>query len=133
MTRRHARHITPSAIEVPDDSDDLADLLNQTGRGVIGTPEMAVAQIRRLIERTGGFGTFLLQGIDFADWEATLRSYCLIAEEVIPHFDGQLQPVETSYRLILDRAEQNRSATAAAREAAALSWEAERKRPKDLG
>jgi limonene 1,2-monooxygenase len=94
---------------------------------------MAVAQIRRLIERTGGFGTFLLQGIDFADWEATLRSYRLIAEEVIPHFDGQLQPIETSYRLILDRAEQNRSATAAAREAAALSWEAERKRPKDLG
>ncbi|MCB2044799.1 MAG: LLM class flavin-dependent oxidoreductase [Novosphingobium sp.] len=129
----YLRHITPSAIDVPNDSDDLADLLNRTGRGVIGTPEMAVAQIRRLIERTGGFGTFLLQGIDFADWEATLRSYRLIAEEVIPHFDGQLQPVETSYRLILDRAEQNRSATAAAREAAAQSWEAERKRPKDLG
>ena len=125
----YLRHITPSAIDVPDNSDDLADLLNRTGRGVIGTPEMAVAQIKRLIERSGGFGTYLLQGIDFADWDATLRSYRMIAEEVIPHFDGQLQPVQTSYDLVLSHSDNNRSATAAAREAAHKAWESERSRP----
>lgn len=125
----YLRHITPSAIDVPDNSDDLADMLNRTGRGVIGTPEMAVQQIRRLIERSGGFGTYLLQGVDFADWEATLRSYRLIAEEVIPQFDGQIQPVQTSYDLVLSRSDENRSATAAARDAARTAWETERNRP----
>ena len=125
----YLRHISPSAIDVPENSDDLADLINATGRGVIGTPEMAIAQIKRLIERTGGFGTFLLQGVDFADWDATLRSYRLIAEEVIPHFDGQLQPVRASYELVLDHSDDNRAATAAARIAAAASWEKERQKP----
>ena len=125
----YLRHISPSAIDVPENSDDLADLLNATGRGVIGTPEMAIAQIKRLIERTGGFGTFLLQGVDFADWDATLRSYRLIAEEVFPHFDGQLQPVQTSYEMVLARSDDNRAATAAARVAAAASWEKERQKP----
>ena len=126
----YLRHITPSAIDVPDNSDDLADLLNSSGRGVIGTPEMAVRQIRRLIERSGGFGTFLLQGIDFADWEATLRSYRLIAEEVMPHFNGQIRPVQTSYELVLGRSDDNRAATAAARAAASATWESERKTPR---
>lgn len=125
----YLRHITPSSIEVPENSDDLADLLNRTGRGVIGTPEMARAQIRRLVERTGGFGSFLLQGVDFADWDATLRSYRLIAEEVIPHFDGQLTPVQTSYEHVLSRGDDNRAATAAAREAARQTWERERQTP----
>lgn len=125
----YLRHITPSAIDVPDNSDDLADLLNRSGRGVIGTPEMAVQQIRRLVERTGGFGTFMLQGVDFADWDATLRSYRLIAEEVMPHFDGQLVPVQQSYEHVLGQADANRAATAAAREAARVTWEEERKTP----
>lgn len=127
----YLRHITPSAIDVPDSSDDLADLLNRSGRGVIGTPEMAVRQITRLVERTGGFGTFMLQGIDFADWDATLRSYRLIAEEVMPHFDGQLAPVMTSYNHVLSQSDENRSQTAAAREAARSSWENEREAPSD--
>ncbi len=125
----YLRHITPSAIDVPENSDDLADLLNDTGRGVIGTPAMARAQIEKLIERTGGFGTFLLQGVDFADWDATLRSYQLIAEEVIPHFDGQLRPVQASYEFVVGQSAENRAATAAAREAAGALWENERKKP----
>lgn len=128
---QYLRHITPSAIDLPETSDDLADLLNSSGRGVIGTPEMAVQQIKRLVERSGGFGSFLLQGMDFADWDATLRSYRLIAEEVMPHFNGQLNPVQKSYELVLDRTDHNRAATAAARAAAAATWEEERQRPAD--
>lgn len=119
-------HISPSAIDVPATSDELADFLNASGRAVIGTPEMAVAQVERLIERTGGFGTYLFQSIDFADWEATKRSYRLFAEEVAPHFDGTLAPVLTSYEHVVGRSDENRSATAAARVAAQEQWQRDR-------
>jgi limonene 1,2-monooxygenase len=51
---------------------------------------MAVAQIKRLIEQSGGFGTFLLMAHEWADREATLHSYELFAREVMPHFQGSL-------------------------------------------
>jgi limonene 1,2-monooxygenase len=119
-------HITPSAIEVPATAGELADVLNKTGRGVIGTPDMAAAQIDRLLERSGGFGTYLFQGADFASWHDTLRSYELFAEEVIPRFNGHLGPVMNSYQHVLDETEANRSSTAAARAAAQEQWKRER-------
>ena len=48
--------------------------LNETGSGVVGTPEMAIAQIQRLVDESGGFGCYLFLGADLADWKATLRS-----------------------------------------------------------
>ncbi|HVV08251.1 MAG TPA: LLM class flavin-dependent oxidoreductase [Amycolatopsis sp.] len=119
-------HITPSAIDVPESTGALADLLNETGRGVIGTPDMAAAQIQRLLDRSGGFGTYLFQGADFANWSDTLRSYELFAEEVIPRFNGHLGPVLGSYNHVLDETESNRSSTAAARVAAQEQWKRER-------
>ena len=72
----------------PTDYDELVDFVNESGRMVIGTPEMAIAQIERLIDKTGGFGAYLFLGADLADWPATLRSYELFAEQVMPHFTG---------------------------------------------
>jgi limonene 1,2-monooxygenase len=119
-------HITPSAIEVPKDTDALVDLINETGRGVIGTPDMAAAQIERLLERSGGFGTYLFQGADFANWDATLRSYQLFAEEVAPRFDGTLKAVQTSYERVIAASADNLSATSAARLAAQEQYRKER-------
>jgi limonene 1,2-monooxygenase len=65
---------------------DLADAINETGLAVIGTPEMAIEQIQRLVDQSGGFGTYLLMGHDWADRDATLRSYELFAREVMPAF-----------------------------------------------
>ncbi|MEV6278746.1 LLM class flavin-dependent oxidoreductase [Nocardia sp. NPDC051832] len=56
------------------------------GRATIGTPDDAIATIEKLAEQSGGFGTFLLLGLNVADWEATQRSAKLFAEHVIPHF-----------------------------------------------
>jgi limonene 1,2-monooxygenase len=50
----------------------------------VGTPDDALATIRRLAEKTGGFGTFLFLAHNCADWAATKRSYELFAEYVIP-------------------------------------------------
>jgi limonene 1,2-monooxygenase len=119
-------HISPSTIAVPHSSDALVDLLNTTGRGVIGTPDMAAAQIERLIERSGGFGTYLFQDMNIADWEASLRSYTLFAEEVAPRFDRTLAPVLDSYERVIASSAENRDATSAARRAAQDQYQRER-------
>ncbi|ONM48065.1 LLM class flavin-dependent oxidoreductase [Nocardia donostiensis] len=62
------------------------DTLGEFGQAIIGTPDEAIAQLERLIEKTGGFGTLLILHVDMADWEDTKRSYELFAAEVIPHF-----------------------------------------------
>ena len=54
------------------------------GVATVGTPDDAIATIRRLSEKTGGFGTFLFLAHNSADWAATKRSYELFAEYVIP-------------------------------------------------
>jgi limonene 1,2-monooxygenase len=62
----------------------------ETDSVVIGTPDEAVAYIEGLIEQSGGFGTFLLLGHDWANPERTINSFRLFAREVMPHFQGQL-------------------------------------------
>jgi len=64
----------------------LIEAMNATGLAVIGTPEMAVAQIERLIEQSGGFGTYLFMAHEWANRQATLASYELFAREVMPVF-----------------------------------------------
>jgi limonene 1,2-monooxygenase len=63
--------------------------MNASGFAVVGTPDDAIAQIRRLEEQSGGFGTFLVMAHEWADREATLRSYELLAREVMPAFQGR--------------------------------------------
>jgi limonene 1,2-monooxygenase len=83
----------PLGYQVDDDGSDprkFVDSYASGGNIVIGTPDDAIAYIEGLIEHSGGFGGFLLLGHDWADREATLRSYRLFAREVIPHFKGRL-------------------------------------------
>jgi limonene 1,2-monooxygenase len=69
---------------------DLVDAIAATGMAVIGTPDQAIAQLRRLEEQSGGFGCFLFMAHEWADREATLRSYELFARYVMPEFQGSL-------------------------------------------
>jgi limonene 1,2-monooxygenase len=71
-----------------DDSKSQADIMNGTGFAVIGTPDDAIAQIERLVEQSGGFGTFLVMAHEWADTEATRKSYELLARYVFPRFQG---------------------------------------------
>jgi limonene 1,2-monooxygenase len=70
------------------DSIELADAMNASGFAVIGTPDDAAAQIERLIEQSGGFGTFLCMAHEWADTEATRKSYELLARYVAPRFQS---------------------------------------------
>ena len=51
---------------------------------------MCRQQIERLWgQSAGGFGAYLLLAHNWANFEATKRSYGLIARDVMPHFQGQ--------------------------------------------
>ncbi|EID09411.1 LLM class flavin-dependent oxidoreductase [Mycolicibacterium phlei] len=80
-------------MEVPGENiDEVIDVINGAGAGVIGTPEQARAQVQRLWDQSGGFGCMLQMGHEWANPAATKRSAELFAAEVIPHFQGQAQP-----------------------------------------
>jgi len=67
------------------------------GNCCIGTPDDAIEYITGLLEQSGGFGTLLLLGHDWADPEATYHSYELFARKVMPHFKGQLTAPHASH------------------------------------
>ena len=74
----------------PDTETAFVERYVNAGGVVIGTPDDAIAYIEGLLEQSGGFGTFLMLGHDWASPERTLNSYRLFAEKVMPHFQGQL-------------------------------------------
>lgn len=58
------------------------------GRAVIGTPEDAIAHIQSLVDKTGGFGTYLVNAWDLAQYDDMRRSFELFASEVMPVFQN---------------------------------------------
>ncbi|MDP1820672.1 MAG: hypothetical protein Q8K58_12400, partial [Acidimicrobiales bacterium] len=78
------------------DVDEMADAMNASGFAVIGTPDDAAAQVQRLVDQSGGFGTFLNMAHEWADTAATRRSYELLARYVFPRFQGSAGATEAS-------------------------------------
>lgn len=72
---------------------EMVSFINDSGFGAIGTPDMCAAQIERLqAQSNGGFGAYLMLAHNWANREATLRSYELIARHVMPRFQGHHLP-----------------------------------------
>jgi limonene 1,2-monooxygenase len=103
----------------PDTTDhsSLVDALNASGFAVIGTPEDAIDQISRLREQSGGFGTFLTMGHEWADTDATRHSYELMSRYVVPQFQGSASSLTASR----DWAAENRPAFIGAAGSAIMS------------
>jgi limonene 1,2-monooxygenase len=103
----------------PDTTDhsSLVDALNASGFAVIGTPEDAINQISRLREQSGGFGTFLTMGHEWADTDATRHSYELMSRYVVPQFQGSASSLTASR----DWAAENRPAFIGAAGSAIMS------------
>ena len=66
--------------------EECLEAMTAVGVAVVGTPDDLVAQVERLEEQSGGFGAFLSITHDWANREATRRSYELIARYVMPRF-----------------------------------------------
>jgi limonene 1,2-monooxygenase len=86
-----------AALPIAPDGEDPAEALVASGLAVIGTPDDAIAQIRRLEEESGGFGTFLHMAHNWADWAETKRSYELFARYVAPEFQNRNDNRRESY------------------------------------
>ena len=63
-----------------------ADAMVETGQAIIGTPDDAIQQIERVWNKIGGFGAFLQLAHNWADFDATKKSYEMYARYVVPHF-----------------------------------------------
>ena len=59
----------------------------------IGTPDDVIEQIEGVLERSGGLGGILCLAHEWADTQATFRSYELLARYVMPHFQSQMPRV----------------------------------------
>lgn len=73
------------------------------GAAVIGTPDDLIAAILHLQEITGGFGVVLGFANDWANREATLRSWDLVARYVIPAVNGHLAAQRASAEYVGSR------------------------------
>jgi limonene 1,2-monooxygenase len=125
-------HVIPVPPSRATTFDEAIDEFNASGMGVVGTPEMAIACLERLQQQSrGGFGCYLMMGAELADRGATLESYQLFAEEVMPHFQGQLEPLRASHDWVRQATTDGGptrwvAATAAAIEQATEEYKAER-------
>jgi limonene 1,2-monooxygenase len=72
---------------IPPGIEDPVDHLTSSGMACIGTPDDCIRHFERLWKGSnGGFGAVLLLAHNWADWEATKRSYEMMARYVHPHF-----------------------------------------------
>jgi limonene 1,2-monooxygenase len=72
------------------------------GAAVIGTPDDLVGAIRHIHELTGGFGAVIGFAHDWANREATMRSWDLVARYVFPAFDGSITRLHDSQQYVHD-------------------------------
>jgi limonene 1,2-monooxygenase len=76
-------------LPIVPEGDDPVKAMVDTGLAVIGTPDDAVARIQQLVDQSdGGFGAFLLMAHNWANWDATRKSYELMARYVFPAFQN---------------------------------------------
>ncbi|MFN8108663.1 MAG: LLM class flavin-dependent oxidoreductase [Thermoleophilia bacterium] len=88
---------------VPGPSDMVARQMAERGAWVVGTPDDLLDTIEILREATGGFGTLLFWGHEWAAGDAVRRSYELIARYVMPRVRGALVGLEASNAVVRAR------------------------------
>ncbi|MEE2702627.1 MAG: LLM class flavin-dependent oxidoreductase [Myxococcota bacterium] len=84
--------------------DDAVDAITASGFAVIGNVDDAIEQIERLEKQSGGFGCYMNLAHEWADRDATRKSYELMARYVMPHFQGR----DASHASSLEWARSNR-------------------------
>ena len=76
--------------------EDVAKEMVARNSWCIGTPDDLIMLIRDLQERSGGFGGFMVQPVDWTTREQSLRSHELLARYVMPVFQGSLDGLRAS-------------------------------------
>ena len=114
---------------------EMIEFINGSGLGAIGTPEACAAQIERLWQQSnGGFGAYLLLAHNWANPQATLRSYELIAREVMPRFQGHAQAtLDAARRAKGPRGPRSGAVASSRRRSDALSGRVDQAQPSRVG
>ena len=86
--REYFEHTMGRQAVVDGPLEKIIDAMAEQGAWIIGTPDDCIEAIEKLDERSGGYGGFLVQTIDWATREQMLHSYELMARYVLPHFQG---------------------------------------------
>ncbi len=89
---------------------DTAEAIDQLARvdgsaAVIGTPDELITRIREMYEVCGGFGAVMGFVNDWANPEATTKSWDLVARYVIPEIRGMLTPMRESNQHVIEHRE----------------------------
>ena len=86
--------------------EEIIEHMVDAGLWIVGTPDDCIAAIKRLDERSGGFGGLLVMAHEWAPREKILHSYELMARYVAPHFQGTLTGVTLSNQWSRDHLEE---------------------------
>jgi limonene 1,2-monooxygenase len=106
---------------------DPADLLINSGRAVIGTPDDAIAMLERLQAQQGPFGVMLIQATNWAEWDKMKTSYELYARFVMPHFEKVNEFRQASYERLSEDLESIEQERQKGVDMAFARWEARKK------
>ncbi|THD57608.1 LLM class flavin-dependent oxidoreductase [Phenylobacterium sp.] len=93
-------------LPIVPEGDDPIKAMVETGMAVVGTPDDAIARLDQLVEQSGGFGAFLLMAHNWADWDATRKSYELMARYVFPKFQNLNDNREASMAWVKENKEE---------------------------
>ncbi|MEZ5551024.1 MAG: LLM class flavin-dependent oxidoreductase [Pseudomonadales bacterium] len=90
-----------------DNADEAIEQMSggDSAMAIIGTPDELIDTIRRLQTLTGGFGTVIGFVNDWANPEATFRSWDMVARYVIPEVRGMLDAYRDSQRYVINNRE----------------------------
>ncbi len=105
---------------------EMIETIRESGLGVVGTAEEAIAQIERLRERSGGFGTYLAFLHEWANPQATRRSHELLAQRVMPHFQGHRAAGEAAAQRARDARDALHARAQGAHDAAVARYDSHR-------
>ncbi len=74
----------------PPGPNSLEELV-RLGVNIVGTPDDAIEALEKLQADSGGFGGLLIRATEWANREATMRSFELLARYVMPHFQDSVR------------------------------------------
>ncbi|MBV9903408.1 MAG: LLM class flavin-dependent oxidoreductase, partial [Alphaproteobacteria bacterium] len=87
--------------ESPEEAVEKTAFVEGT-TAVIGTPDDLIKTIRKVQEVSGGFGTVVGFVHDWANREATFRSWEMVARYVMPEINNQVEGLRISQKYLID-------------------------------
>jgi limonene 1,2-monooxygenase len=95
----------PGAEPYSSPDEAVSDEVLANGGGLVGTPDDMIKAVKDMLELTGGFGTVIGFAHDWANREATLRSWDMVARYVIPEVNGMLENYRESQQYVINNRE----------------------------